>query len=340
MHTPPRYPKYQWKSVTVIMTVHPKGCMNPWYTLAAGNDIENPAGLAAGSILLGSDKEGSGRSGNQLNRKLRIKANTAKVPAGVSSPGSSWNSIYYPPPPGIHRPVDPRGRRHHTGGGGGGGIGGALTQRYSRGTPPSIVVFQQCCFAVCLRVIGKLGPASCSLLRGNKRRESFLPSPSDVIEFTWIVLGEGFWWGNTRQTREIGVSSADHSFSLSLTNVYDAIPLFVKHGEVWLHAVRIRSKSSEISSGLLREELKHCLDRFHFLQIFQFFGITWNCRLHAMLHSLSPFRLIFHFCNPIFAPSWLYFHPLSRVKSVNFLSIIIYGYTFPFSTFSTEISGY
>ena len=226
----------------------------------------------------------------------------------------------------------------HTGGGG--GVGGALTQRYSRGTPPSIVVFQQCCFAVCLRVIGKLGPASCSLLRGNKRRESFLPSPSDVIEFTWIVLGEGFWWGNTRQTREIGVSSADHSFSLSLTNVYDAIPLFVKHGEVWLHAVRIRSKSSEISSGLLREELKHCLDRFHFLQIFQFFGITWNCRLHAMLHSLSPFRLIFHFCNPILAPSWLYFHPLSRVKSVNFLSIIIYGYTFPFSTFSTEISGY
>lgn len=117
----------------------PKGCTNPWYT--GGRERYRKSSRPGGWILAGSDKEGSGRSGNQLNRKLRIKANTAKVPAGVSSPGSSWNSIYYPPPAGIHRPVDPRGRRHHTGERG----GGALTQRYSRGTPPSIVVFQQCC---------------------------------------------------------------------------------------------------------------------------------------------------------------------------------------------------
>lgn len=132
---PSTHPKYQRKSVTVITG----GSQRVHESL--GRERYRKSSRPGGWILAGSDKEGSGRSGNQLNRKLRIKANTAKVPAGVSSPGSSWNSIYYPPPAGIHRPVDPRGRRHHTGERG----GGALTQRYSRGTPPSIVVFQQCC---------------------------------------------------------------------------------------------------------------------------------------------------------------------------------------------------
>lgn len=77
------------------------------------------------------------RSGNQLNRKLRIKANTEKVPAGVSPgrdrAGSSWNSIYY------------RGVMH---------------VRFSRPCP--IV-------GLCLRVIGKLKPGCTIITRVSPR---------------------------------------------------------------------------------------------------------------------------------------------------------------------------
>jgi len=84
------------------------------------NGAENPQAEDRRNDVCGIGQRA--RSGNQLNRKLRIKANTAKVPAGVSPAWERWfivkldlllrrNAHALPYPPRRHRRRRRRRRR-------------------------------------------------------------------------------------------------------------------------------------------------------------------------------------------------------------------------------------
>lgn len=153
-----------------------------------------------GPGLQDQTKSLSARSGNQLNRKLRIKANTAKVPAGVNSPVhretrfttttvATDATIRRPPMPSSSTlynatslPLPPLHPSH-------------LSMYFDAPLPEHSAAHCRVAtmrrVAVCLRVIGKLGPDHAHAFHDNNENPSS-PKPSATDDrVTSIVLGGG-----------------------------------------------------------------------------------------------------------------------------------------------------